>query len=301
MEVTRSDIEDAARRIAEHIRLTPVVEVEPGLYLKLDQLQPTGSFKVRGAFSFLTARPEVARVVAASGGNHGLAVAHAASRLERQADIFVPSTSPAAKIHRIRAVGVGLHEVDGYYAAALEASHGFLDREGGAEVHAYDDPLVVAGQGTCGREILEQVPGVDTVVVSVGGGGLIGGIASWIRDDASVIAAETRDTSALHAALQAGEPVDVEVGGLSADSLGAARVGGLGLAAAQRWVDESVLVEDDEVAAAQRWLWSECRLVAEPGGATALAAVRSRAYSRRPGESVCVVISGANTDPARLA
>lgn len=300
VEVTRTAIEAAAERIGELVRMTPVLAVEPGLILKLEQLQVTGSFKARGASSFLTAHSDVRRVVAASGGNHGMAVAYAATRLGLEADIFVPSTSPPVKLDRIRATGANLHVVDGYYSAALEASREFLDSEEAAEIHAYDDPDVVAGQGTCGRELMRQIEAVDTVVVAVGGGGLIGGIASWVRDDARVVAAETKGTSALHTALGAGRPVPVEVGGVSADSLGAAQVGEIGFSAARRWVDESVLVDDADVVAARRWLWSECRLIAEPGAATALAAVRSGEYLPADGEKVCVVISGANTDPASL-
>lgn len=300
MEVTRTAIEAAAERIGAVVRTTPVLGVEPGLFLKLEQLQVTGSFKARGATSFLTAHPGTERVVAASGGNHGLAVAYAATRLGMEADIFVPSTSPPVKLDRIRGVGANLHVVDGYYSAALDASREFLRTHAAAEIHAYDDPDVVAGQGTCGREILGQVPDVDTVVVAVGGGGLIGGIASWVRDDARMVAAETKGTSALHAALRDGRPTPVEVGGVSADSLGAAQVGQIGFEAASRWVDESVLVDDEDVVEAQRWLWAECRLIAEPGAATALAAVRSGAYPTSDGEQVCVVISGANTDPSSV-
>lgn len=298
VEVTRSQIEAVAARIEGLVRRTPLVEAEPGLLLKLEQFQVTGSFKARGAFSYLTAHPEVTRVVAASGGNHGLAVAYAATRLGVEADIFVPSTSPPVKLERIRETGGNLHVVEGYYAAALEASRRFLDTHDATELHAYDDPDVVAGQGTCGREIMEQVDEVDTVVVAVGGAGLMGGIASWVQDDARLVGAETKGTASLNAALEAGRPVTVEVGGVSSDSLGAARVGEIGFAAARRWVDESVLVDDEEVMAAQRRLWSECRVVAEPGAATALAAARSGAM--RSGGRVCVVISGANADPSSV-
>lgn len=299
-EVTRDDISAAADRIAGLVRLTPLIEVESGLFLKLDLLQPTGSFKVRGAFSFLTAHPEAERVVAASGGNFGLAIAYAAGRLGRRADIFVPATSPRAKIDRIEAAGATVHVIDGYYDSALEASREFLASHRALEAHAYDHPDVVAGQGTCGREIMSQLAGIDTVVVAVGGAGLIGGIASWIRQDARVVAVETDGTAALHRALQAGEPVAVEVGGVAADSLGAAKVGDLGFHAASRWVDESLLVTDDDVVAAQGWLWNECRLIAEPGAATALAAVLSGAYAVEAGERVCVLVCGGNADPSSV-
>lgn len=298
MEITQTDIEAAAGRIERWVRRTPVLEVQDGLVLKLDLLQPTGSFKVRGAFSLLTSHPDERRVVAASGGNFGLAVAYAASRLDKTADIFVPSTSPDAKIARIRALGARVHVIEGFYAEALAASREFSRDRQVLTAHAYDDPHVVAGQGTCGREILAQIPDVDTVVVAVGGAGLIGGIASWVRDDARVIAVETEGTASLHAALAAGRPVATEVGGVAADSLGSARVGDIGFEAARRWVDQSVLVADDDVVAAQRWLWDQCRLIAEPGAATALAALTSGVYQRVPDERVCVLVCGANTDPS---
>lgn len=299
-EITRADIADAAGRIAGLVRITPMLEVRPGFFLKLDLLQPTGSFKVRGAFSFLTAHPDSDRVVAASGGNFGLAVAYAASRLGRTADIFVPATSPPAKIERIASFGAKVHVVDGYYAQALDASRDFLASHEALEAHAYDHPDVVAGQGTCGREIMSQLREVDTVVVAVGGAGLIGGIASWIRGDARVVAVETNGTAALRRALDAGEPVRVEVGGRAADSLGASRVGDIGFGAAQRWVDESLLVTDADVADAQGWLWRECRLVAEPGAATALAGLLSGAYVPAEDEVVCVLVCGANADPSSV-
>jgi threonine dehydratase len=303
-EITREMIEEAASRIEPYVRLTPVLEIGPGpggcrLALKLDQLQPTGSFKIRGASALLTAHPEVDGVVAASGGNFGLAVAHAGSRLGVAVDVFVPRTSPAAKIDRIRAEGATVHLVDGYYAQALAAARERVS-DGVLEAHAYDQVDVVAGQGTCGREILDQLPDVDTVVVAVGGGGLIGGISSWVRDRARVVAAETEGTPALHAALVAGAPVGVEVGGVAADSLGARVVGDIGFAAARRWVDESVLVSDGDVVEAQRWLWATARVVAEPGAAAAMAAVLSGAYRVSPGERVCVLVCGANTDAGTI-
>ncbi len=301
-EVTRDDIDAAAERIVGHVRRTPILEVGAGpggcrLSLKLDLLQPTGSFKIRGATSLLTAHPDTRRVVTASGGNFGLAIAHAASRLGVTADIFVPATSPPLKAARIRATGATVHLIEGHYAEALAAAEQFQATGDALFAHAYDQEEVVAGQGTCGREIAAQDPAVETVVVAVGGAGLIGGIASWLREGARVVAAETYDTASLHAALEAGRPVWVPVGGVAADSLGASSVGRLGFAAAKRWVDESCLVSDDDVRFAQRWLWSEARLVVEPGGATALAAVLSGAYRAEPNERVCVLVCGANTDP----
>lgn len=298
MEITRSKIEAAAERIEGWVRVTPVLDLGDGLVLKLDLLQPTGSFKVRGAFSLLTSHPQSRRIVAASGGNFGLAVAYAASRLDKTADIFVPSTSPDAKIARIRELGAQVHVIEGFYAEALQACREFSKGKDVLSAHAYDDPEVVAGQGTCGREIMDQVPDVDTVIVAVGGAGLIGGIASWIRDEARVVAAETHGTASLHAAIEAGGPVAIGVGGIAADSLGSAQVGVIGFEAATRWVDESILVTDEDVVSAQRWLWERCRLIAEPGAAAAVAAVNSGAYRPEPGERVCVLVCGANTDPA---
>ncbi len=300
VEITRRRIEEAATRIDGMVRRTPILTVEPGLHLKLDLLQPTGSFKVRGAFSLLTSRPDVNRVVAASGGNFGSAVAYAGSRLGVSVDVFIPSTSPTTKVERVRQWGANVHVIEGYYAEALAASREFLADNDALEAHAYDQPEVVAGQGTCGREILEQVPDVDHVVGAVGGAGLIGGIASWVRNDARVVAVETERTASLHAALEAGKPVGVEVGGLAADSLGASRVGEIGFGAATRWVDETVLVTDESVREAQHWLWDACRLVAEPGGAAALAAVRSGRFAPAGDESVCVLVCGANTDPSSV-
>lgn len=300
VEITRHRIEEAAGRIEGMVRRTPILTVDPGLHLKLDLLQPTGSFKVRGAFSLLTSRPGLGRVVAASGGNFGSAVAYAGSRLGIDVDVFIPSTSPNTKVERVRSLGATVHVIDGYYSEALAASREFLTVNEALEAHAYDQPEVVAGQGTCGREILEQLPGVDHVLVAVGGAGLIGGIASWIRQEARVVAVETEGTASLHAALEAGEPVSVEVGGSAADSLGASRVGEIGFHAATRWVDQAVLVTDDAVAEAQHWLWDACRLVAEPGGAAALAALRSGRFVPGPGETVCVLVCGANTDPGAV-
>ena len=301
------DIAAAAGRIAGHVRRTPVLEVDdpalaPGrLTLKLDLLQPTGSFKVRGAFSLLTARGiPAAGVVAASGGNFGLAVAYAARELDHAAHIFVPDSSPTEKIAGLRALGADVRVVAGTYQQALDASETFLEERGGLRAHAYDQPEVVAGQGTCAVELEGQVPGVDTVVVAVGGGGLIGGVASWFRDRVRIVAVETAGCDALAAARRAGRPVDIRPAGLCVSSLGASRVGELGFAAARRWVDESIVVADDDVREAQHRLWDSCRLVAEPGGAAALAALTSGAYEPGQQERVAVVVCGANTDPATV-
>ena len=232
LEVTRDMILAAADRIEPFVRRTPVLTLEDmpewdfELSLKLDSLQVTGSFKPRGAFSILTAGdvPD-AGVVAASGGNFGLAVAYAANILGHRATVFVPDTSPEEKLGRIAQYGADVIRVPGYYAAALEASKGFAAESGAFVAHAYDQPEVVAGQGTNGLEISQQIPNVDTVLVAVGGGGLIGGIASWFRSDVRVNAVEPELCPALYAARQAGEPADGEVSGVASSSLGAARVG----------------------------------------------------------------------------
>jgi len=264
---------------------------------KLDLLQPTGSFKVRGAFSrLLAADPLPSRVVAASGGNFGLAVAYAAAELGMAAEIFVPETSPPAKIERLRRIGANVHTIPGHYADALEASEAWVEGHEALFAHAYDQPDVVAGQGTCGMEMAEQIPQADTVLVAVGGGGLIGGIASWYRGDVAVIGVETEGTPTLFRAREAGEPVDVEVGGLAVSSLGSRRVGGIAWEASRHWITDAILVSDQATADAQRWLWDNCRLAVEPGAATPVAALLSGAYVPELGEHVAVLVCGANVD-----
>ncbi len=302
--LARDHVAAAADRVSGHIRRTPVLTLEAEalgvavpVVCKLDLLQPTGSFKVRGAVSLLTGA-ERARsgVVAASGGNFGLAIAWAARRLGVPATIFVPDTSRPAKLDRLRSVADRLEVVPGYYADALAASQAFVADTGALFAHAYDQLEVVAGQGTCAVELAEQAE-LDTVLVAVGGGGLIGGIATWYQGEVRVVAVETEGCAALHAALSAGEPVDVDVGGIAADALGARRVGVLGFEAARMYVADSLLVTDDDVIDAQRRLWQGARLVAEPGGAAALAALTSGAYRPAAGERVGVILCGANTDP----
>jgi threonine dehydratase len=302
---TRSEIEAAAERVRGHIRYTPTLALGTAfgvedVTLKLDLLQPTGSFKVRGAFNrLLAAEPHPERVVAASGGNFGLAIAYAARHLEIAADVFVPATSPQAKIARLRDEGAEVHVIDGYYADALVASEEFVVGTDALFAHAYDQSDVVAGQGTCGLEMSEQVPDADVVLVAVGGGGLIGGIASWFRGDTRVVGVETVETTTLHSAREAGGPVDVDVGGLAADSLGSKRLGDIPWAA-NEWIDDVVLVTDDAVREAQHALWSTCRLIAEPGAATTIAALLSGAYEATQGERVLALVCGANTDPSSV-
>jgi len=269
--------------------------------LKLDLLQPTGSFKVRGAFSrLLAANPKPSRVVAASGGNFGLAVAYAAAELGVAADIFVPETSPPAKVERLQLHGASVHVVAGHYAEALEASEAWIETNDALFAHAYDQFDVVAGQGTCGMEMAAQIPEATSVLVAVGGGGLIAGIASWYRDDITVIGVETEGTPTLHSARQAGGPVDIEVGGLAVSSLGSRRLGDIAWEASRRWIDGAVLVSDDATTTAQRWLWDDCRLAVEPGAATPVAALLSGAYVPGPSEHVVVLVCGANVDPGTV-
>ncbi len=304
---TRGDIDAARSRIAAHVRRTPVIDVAHGslgvegpLTLKLELLQVTGSFKPRGAFNrMLTADVGSAGVVAASGGNFGLAVGHAARALGHRAEIFVPATSPAAKIDKVRATGADVRVIDGYYDDASAAAVARHAETGAVWMHPFDQFEVVAGQGTIGAELSEQVADADTVLVAVGGGGLIAGIASWFAGaDVRVTGVEPTTSRCLQAALHAGEAVDVPVAGRAADSLGARRVGEIafGVAIAGH-VDDVVLVSDDEILAAQRALWRELRIFAEPGGAAALAAVRAGAYVPVTSERVVVLVCGSNGDP----
>jgi threonine dehydratase len=270
------------------------------LVVKLDLLQPTGSFKVRGATSLLTAiEVPAAGVVAASGGNFGLAVAHAARRLGHRAAVFVPDSSPPEKVAPLRELGADVHVVPGYYADALFAAEEHVAATGAVRAHAYDQREVVAGQGTAGLELVEDAPEVDTVLVACGGGGLLAGVAGAVGDRTRVVAVETRGTATFAAALAAGRPVDVEVGGLAASSLGARRLGDHAWAA-RHLVHRSIVVGDDDVREAQYRLWEACKLVAEPGGATALAALTSGAYGPAADEVVAALVCGANTDPGSV-
>lgn len=307
--VTRPAIRAAADLIRPHVRRTPVLEVDLAdlggpahpLALKLESLQHSGSFKARGAFTnLLTSDVPDAGVVAASGGNHGAAVAYAAARLGVPATIFVPSVTSAAKADRIRGYGADLVVGGDRYADALAASEEFVARTGALAVHAYDQPGTLVGQGTLGLEISEDLPDLDTLLVAVGGGGLIGGIAGWFRGDVRVVAVEPEGAPTLHRALAAGEPVDAPAGSVAADSLAPRQVGRLMFPLAQRFVDRAVLVDDDAIVAAQHALWDATRVVAEPGGATALAALLSGAYVPEPGERVAVLVCGANTTAVRF-
>jgi threonine dehydratase len=307
--IERAEIAEAAERIAGRVRRTPVIDLEQGAFgldchlsLKLELHQRAGSFKWRGTLNrMLSAEIPRAGVVAASGGNFALAVALAAEQLEVPAAIFVPESSSRAKLDRLRATSVEVVVGGDYYDDALRASERRAAESGALFLHAFDEPEVLAGQGTCGLELSEQRPELDTVIVAVGGAGLIGGVCTWYGDGTRVVAVESERTASLNAALAAGEPVDVEVGGLVADSLGAARVGRYGFEAAHRWVDDSVLVADDAIRDAQSRLWSQTRVASEPAAAATLAALTTGAYRAEPGERVGLLISGGNLDPADLA
>jgi threonine dehydratase len=302
--IGRYEIAEVDSIIRPYIRRTPVIEVNGAdfglspvhLSLKLELLQHTGSFKVRGAFTNLLTReiPE-AGVVAASGGNHGAAVAYAAMRLGIPAKIFVPSIASLAKLERIRDYGADLVVSGDRYASALAASEEWVVRSGALPVHAFDQTETLLGQGTLGMELEQQAEGLDTLLVAVGGGGLIGGIAAWYAGKVKIMGVEPEAAPTLRRALEAGHPVDAEAGGIAADSLAPRRVGELVFPIAQRYVDHVVLVPDNAIREAQQLLWKVLRIVAEPGGAAAFAALSSGRYKTRAGERVGVVLSGGNT------
>ncbi|MBN9676093.1 threonine/serine dehydratase [Salipiger bermudensis] len=301
----KHSISSAAARIEGHAQITPVMTTatlwERPVELKLEQLQHTGSFKARGAFNTLLSEPvPEAGVVAASGGNHGAAVAYAATRLGHKAQIFVPEMAGPAKIALIERTGAALTVVPGEYANALEAARAYEAESGAMQVHAYDAPGTVAGQGTLMREWEEQGLQADTVLIAVGGGGLIAGSLAWLQGARKVIAVEPETSCALHAGLAAGEPVDVQVSGVAANALGARRVGSICHELAQAHLGASVLVPDEAITEAQTALWQSHRLLVEPAGATALAALRSGAYVPEPGERVAVLVCGGNIAPDPL-
>jgi len=289
--------------IRPYVRVTPLVEVggrdfglaDFPIVLKLELLQHSGSFKARGAFAnLLTRKIPAVGVVAASGGNHGAAVAYAAMRLGVPAKIFVPTVSSAAKIARIRAYGADLAVVGDRYADALAASEAWIEQTGALPVHAFDQIETLLGQGTLGMEFAEQAT-VDTALVSVGGGGLVGGVAAWFAGSVKVVGVEPESAPTLTEALKAGRPVDAPAGGIAADSLAPRRVGELMFPIARAHVARVALVSDEAIRRAQDALWSAVRIAAEPGGATALAALLSGAYEPAAGERVGVVVSGGNT------
>ncbi|MEU7822603.1 threonine/serine dehydratase [Catellatospora sp. NPDC049133] len=310
--ITKVDVADAAARIAGRFRRTPLASIEPGglfgtTWLKCEYMQHTGSFKARGALNRVLAAQQageldpVAGVVAASGGNAGLAVAYAARACGVPATVFVPATAPAFKVDKLRGLGARVEQHGTEYAMAYEAAVKHAADAGAVYCHAYDQVEMAAGAGTIGLELLADIPGgFDTVLVAVGGGGLMAGIATAVAGQARVVAVEPERAPSLHAALAAGQPVDVAVSGVAADSLGARRVGDIAYAVAVREGVHSVLVGDDDIVAARRALWADRRIVLEHGAAAALAALSGGAYRPAPDERVVVIACGANTDPTDL-
>jgi threonine dehydratase len=304
MAIDRDTIARTYAVIRPFIRRTPVMEVAGADFgltdfravLKLESLQHAGSFKARGAFANLLLREiPPAGVVAASGGNHGAAVAFAAQRLSKPARIYVPTISSPAKIARIRECGVELCVTGARYADALAESQVWARSSGALQVHAFDQVETLLGQGTVALELEEQCASLDTLLVAVGGGGLIGGIAAWCAGKIRVIGVEPELSPTLARALEAGRPVEAPTSGIAADSLAPKQVGELMFPIAQRHVDRVLLVSDEEIRAAQRKLWDALRFVAEPGGATAFAALLAGRYRPQTGERVGVLVSGGNT------
>lgn len=302
-------IRAAAERLAPHVRRTPVIEIDGAdfglpavrLVFKLEFLQHAGSFKTRGAFNNLLTRPVGPQgVVAASGGNHGAAVAFAAMKRGVPATIFVPSVASPAKMEQIRGYGARLEIAGERYNDALLASQRFVEESGALPIHAFEQWETLQGQATVGLEFEEQAPRLDRLLVAVGGGGLVGGIAAWYAGRMPVVGVEPEEAPTLTHALAAGEPVDAPAGGIAADSLAPKRVGSLMFPIAQRYMAGTVLVTDEAIRASQRALWKAMRIVAEPGGAAALAALTSGALVPRTGETVGVLLCGANTNAVQL-
>jgi threonine dehydratase len=303
--ITQQMIAEAEVVIRPFIRWTPLIRIDAAdfglpsapLTLKLELLQHSGSFKARGAFANLLRRKiPKAGVVAASGGNHGAAVAYAANKLGIPATIFVPSTSSPAKIERIRGYGATLIVEGERYADALSASERYIAETDAISVHAYDQVETMLGQGTVGLELEADASNIDTLLVSVGGGGLIAGIAAWFAGRIKIVGVESDGAPTLYSAFAAGHPVDAPSGGIAADSLGAKRVGALGYPIARAFVaPEIILVSDDDIRSAQAALWQVLRVVAEPGGAAAFAALSSGRYRPAAGERLAVLVCGGNT------
>ncbi|WP_018905262.1 threonine/serine dehydratase [Variovorax paradoxus] len=312
----RSETESASRRLRERaggfLRQTPLWKLPsaafglaaPGVevWLKLEHMQVSGSFKARGMMNRLLANdiPE-SGVIVASGGNAGIATAAAAKALGVRCQVFLPGVSPEAKRARLRALGAEVVVVGELYPDALAACLARQEETGALLTHAYDQPEVVAGAGTLGQEIEAEGGLPDSVLVSVGGGGLIGGLAGWFEKRARVVALEPEKAPTLYRARQAGEPVDVDVGGIAADSLGARRIGAISWDITQQYVQDALLLSDESIRAAQQWLWKELKLAVEPAAALPLAALQTGAYVPREGEKVCLIVCGANVDPATVA
>jgi threonine dehydratase len=307
--ITRESIQATEAVIRPFVRRTPLVEADMAdfglppapLTFKLELLQHSGSFKARGAFANLLLRkPPAAGVVAASGGNHGVAVAYAAHRLGVPATIFVPDVASPAKQERIKGYGAQLVIAGSRYADALAASESHIAETCAMPVHAYDQTETLLGQGSVGLELEQDAPDIDTLMVAVGGGGLIGGIAAWYGRKIRIVAVEPEAAPTLHSALKAGRPVDAPAGGIAADSLAPRRVGELMFPIAREHVADVVLVTDDAIRQAQEALWSSLRLVTEPGAAAAFAALLSGRYKPKSGERVAVLLCGANTTAVRF-
>ena len=299
-------ITEAYSNISPYIRETPKIVLTPGTFgidahltLKLELLQHAGSFKSRGAFNrILQNEITAAGVIAASGGNHGAAVAYAANQLGYRADIFVPTISAATKVQRIRDYGATVFIGGCDYFEALDKSNTRAAETDALVVHAFDQWEVIAGQGTVGLEFERQAPELDTVLVSVGGGGLIGGIAAWYQGRCKVVSIEPEKAPTLHDSMAAGDRVVVEVGGIAADALGSRQVGEMMFAIAQKYVSECILVDEDSIVKAQQMLWDKLRIVAEPAGVVPIAALISGRYVPQPGEKVGVLVCGGNVDLA---
>lgn len=310
--ITRFDVEAAARRIADHVRRTPVVAVEPGpfapageVWLKLEYLQHSGSFKARGAFNRILSAVETgevqdAGVIAASGGNAGAAVAYVARTVGLPAEVWVPQNAPAVKVAALRELGATVVHHGSEYAEAYEGATKRAASTGALFCHAYDHPEMCAGAGTLALELLDQIGGFDTVLLVAGGGGLMAGVAAALHGHARVVAVEPETAPTLHAALAAGGPVDVEVSGVAADSLGARRLGTIAYDVATRTGVKSLLVTDEQIIAARRMIWDRYRIVVEHGTAAAMAALVAGVYRPAPGERLVVLLCGANTDPSDL-
>ena len=310
--LTSTDVRAAADRIRGHVRSTPLADIEPGPFapaarvaFKLEQLQHTGSFKVRGAFNRILAAaaegplPDVG-VVAASGGNAGLAVAYAAGHSHLPAHVYVPQTAPEVKVAKLRALGADVVQIGSRYAEAYTAAAKRAADTGALLCHPYDQLEICAGQGTLGLELLEQAGELDTILLAVGGGGLMAGVAVAAGSRARVIGVEPTTIPTLHAALAAGQPVDVEVSGVAADSLGATRLGDIAYAVAVQARVGSLLVDDQDIIAARRLLWDRYRLAVEHAAAAAFVPLMTGAYQPRAGERIAVVLCGANTDLSDL-
>ena len=305
IKITGERIQATERIIRPHIRRTPILEVDGAdfgldsikITFKLELFQHAGSFKARGAFTnLLTREVPAAGVVAASGGNHGVAVAFAAMKLGKPATIFVPSVASKTKLNRIRQYGAELMIAGDRYADSLEASQAWTAKSGALPIHAYEGDATLLGQGTLGLELEEQAPELDTLLVAVGGGGLIGGVAAWYQNRTKVISIEPEEAPTLQRALSAGHPIDSPAGGIAADSLAPRQVGQQMFPIAQKFVHSALLVSDEEIINAQKRLWETTRIIAEPGGATAFAGLLSGRYKAEPGERVGVIVCGGNLD-----